>query len=146
MQGRYFIDTNVFVYALDDREPRKQRIATELIERGIATASAFTSTQVAVEFANVATRPREPQIPSDVATRFLEATIGAMVEKETVLDDIVEAHLLCRRNSLSFFDALIITSASKLACEVVVSEDMQHGQSFGGVLIVNPFLEEQPLP
>ena len=44
-------------------------------------------------------------------------------------------------HSLSFYDALILQAALVSGCQQVLSEDMQHGAAFGGVRIVNPFLE-----
>ena len=141
MLGRCFLDTNVFVYALDDRDQRKKSIASELIERGIAEATAVTSTQVAVEFANVANRHREPHIIAEAASLVLDMTIRSMIEAPTSIDDILAADRICRTHSLSFFDALIVSAAIEHGCEVIYSEDMQHGQVIKGVKIINPFLE-----
>lgn len=141
MPGRCFFDTNVFVYALDDRDQRKKSIASELIERGIMEATAVTSTQVAVEFANVANRHRDPHITAEAASLVLDMTIRSMIEAPTAIDDILAADRICRTHSLSFFDALIISAAIKQVCEVIYSEDMQHAQIIEGVKVVNPFLE-----
>jgi predicted nucleic acid-binding protein len=48
---------------------------------------------------------------------------------------------LAREHGLSFYDALIVASAVEAGCDILYSEDMQHGRTFGGLGIVNPFLE-----
>ena len=44
------------------------------------------------------------------------------------------------RNRISFWDAMIVRAAESAGCEVLYSEDLSHGQEYGGVLVVNPFL------
>ena len=45
---------------------------------------------------------------------------------------------------MAFYDALIVASAIEAGCDILYSEDMQHGGSIGGLAIVNPFLESAP--
>ncbi len=54
-------------------------------------------------------------------------------------EDIIEASEFEEQNKLSFWDSLIITIAQKAGAETLYSEDMQHGQKFGGLTIINPF-------
>jgi predicted nucleic acid-binding protein len=54
-------------------------------------------------------------------------------------DQILAAAASRRRDRISFWDALILTSASAAGCEEVLSEDLQHGRSFGRLRVVNPF-------
>ena len=49
---------------------------------------------------------------------------------------------LARESSLAFYDALIVAAAADAGCRVLLTEDLQHGRSFGGVTIQNPFREE----
>ena len=56
MNGRFFLDTNVFVYSFDRSVPAKARRATQLIRRAVATRKGIVSYQVAQEFFNVALR------------------------------------------------------------------------------------------
>jgi predicted nucleic acid-binding protein len=51
---------------------------------------------------------------------------------------------LARDHRLSFYDALIVASAIEAGCDLLYTEDMQHGRSIGGLAIVNPFLESAP--
>jgi predicted nucleic acid-binding protein len=59
---------------------------------------------------------------------------------EPVAADILAAIDFHRLHRISYWDALVLHSARKSGCRVVLTEDMQHGQEFDGVKIVNPFL------
>ena len=54
-------------------------------------------------------------------------------------DQVLAAAVSSRRDRISFWDALILTAAAIAGCEQVLSEDLQHGRSFGRVRVVNPF-------
>ena len=54
MSVRFFLDTNVLVYSFDAREPRKAKLARELIEKAMSQGSGIISTQVVQEFLNLA--------------------------------------------------------------------------------------------
>jgi len=49
------------------------------------------------------------------------------------------AVLLARDHGIAFYDALVVSSAIETGCDTLYSEDMQHGRTFGGLTIVNPF-------
>ena len=57
------------------------------------------------------------------------------------LDLHVAARVFAEDHRLSFYDALIVVSAIEAGCDVLYSEDMQHGRTIGGLAIVNPFFE-----
>ncbi len=56
-------------------------------------------------------------------------------------DDVEAMLALARDSGLAFYDALIVASAIEARCDMLYSEDMQHGRQFGGLTVVNPFLE-----
>jgi predicted nucleic acid-binding protein len=60
------------------------------------------------------------------------------------LDLHATARALAEDHRLSFYDALIVASATEAGCNILYSEDMQHGRKFGNVTIVNPFIESTP--
>ena len=55
-----------------------------------------------------------------------------------ILDAALETN---ERFQISYWDAAIIEAARALGCGVVLSEDLQHGQDFDGVRVVDPFRE-----
>lgn len=45
---------------------------------------------------------------------------------------------------MSVWDALIVVASRKGGASVLYSEDLNHGQRFGSVQVLNPFLESEP--
>jgi predicted nucleic acid-binding protein len=131
-----FFDTNILVYAATS-DARKQRAVDCLRLGGLA------SVQVLNEFVHVARRKLRHDWPK------IEFALGLF---RASLDDVVPVTLnthagavsLAREHGLSFYDALIVASAIEAGCDILYSEDMQHGRTIGGLAIVNPFLEGTP--
>lgn len=137
MKDKYFIDTNILVYANDRSSPEKQSIARQIIKDAYASKKGCLSTQVLQEFFVAATR--KAGLPADNA----RAQVLKLGELETVLIDqelIIGAMDLHIIHKLSFWDALIVKSASAAGCRVLISEDLNHGQLIDGVKIQNPFI------
>ncbi len=137
MTAEAFLDSNILLYASSrapsDRE--KNRQAQQLI----LAAPFALSAQVLQEFIANALRKKELGIT--------EANINATLEmasQVTVLpislDLVLAGVALCRRFQLSHWDATIIAAAQSLGCKTLYSEDMQHGQDYDSVTIINPFL------
>jgi predicted nucleic acid-binding protein len=137
VSDRVFLDTNVILYA-DDRSAGDKRARAITLLRELASESrAVLSTQVLQEYFVVATR--KLHVPAEVARSKVEALSQldvVLIRPELVLSAI-DLH---RLHALSFWDALIVRCASVAGCSRVLSEDMQHGSSFAGVRVENPFL------
>lgn len=138
MIAESFLDTNVFVYAAigHRREPHKYERAVTLIE----TVEYCTSGQVLAEFFVNVTRKAEDPLPFEVAADWV-ATIALKpcqaVDERIVLQGIENAE----RYRISYWDGAIIAAAARLGARTVYSEDLSHGQLFGEVRVINPFLE-----
>ncbi len=133
---RCFIDTNILVYADSDDEPGKQHAAALLIAYAIQTRTGVISTQVLNEYANVALRKLQtphPRVREQL--RFYQQFEIVMVTPE-ITSSAVDLH---QTRSVSFYDALIISSAQIAGCKLLYSEDMNKGEVIGGVKILNPF-------
>ena len=137
------IDTNVLVYVFDHRFPEKQRVAQGLLQRGIAEGGMLLPHQAIVEFVAAVTRPTKQGPP-------LLATDDALREAASFLDQLPvlypHGNLIrmaidgTMRYQLSWFDAHLWAYAKVYGLPVLISEDFQHGRSYGGVRTVNPFL------
>ncbi len=133
---RCFIDTNILVYADSDDEPAKQHAAALLIAYAIQTHTGVISTQVLNEYANVALRKlKTPHNRLREQLRFYQQFETVMATPEITLA-AVDLH---QTRSVSFYDALILSSAQVAGCKLLYSEDMNKGEVIGGVRIVNPF-------
>ncbi len=137
MPGPTFVDTNVLVYA-HDRVDRRQPRAAELLEELWSSRTGVIGTQVLQEFYVVATRKFNPPMSRSTA-RDVVAAYGTWPVVEVDVALIVAASDLEQRHRLSFWDALIIEAAVRAGCERLVTEDLQTGRRFAGVLIENPF-------
>ena len=138
MNGRAFVDTNVFVYLFDQDAAAKQAIARQILEAEGPPGRIVLSTQVLQEFyVSVTRKLGQPLSESDgaEATRDLCAFDVVDVDKEMVLRSMI----LSRAERLSFWDALIIEAAQIRRCDRLLTEDLQDGRQFGSLSITNPF-------
>lgn len=134
-----FVDTNILLYAIskDPRERRKTEIAIELL--GAPVGELALSVQVLQEFYVQATRvSREGALPHLLAEEYIEHWQALEVQDNT-LDLFRAAVASSRRFKISYWDAAIIEGARMAGCDIVLSEDLGDGQSYGGVSVRNPF-------
>ena len=140
MSDRFFLDTNIFVYSFDKNAPKKADRAAKLIRRAIEVGQGIVSYQVVQEFFNVALRRfAEPMSGAD-AEQYLSTTFRPLLAVHSSHGLYSRALQLAREHSLSWYDSLIVASAIEGRCGVLYSEDLQHGQRFGGLRIENPFV------
>ena len=139
MSGKAFVDTNILIYAHDELDAGKHRRAVELITALWTERRGVLSTQVIQEFAvNLQRRISVTLKMHEVRRRiedFLDWEIVVNVPSATL-----RALEVQERYQLSFWDGMIVQAAESAGCEVLYSEDLSHGQEYGGVLVVNPFL------
>jgi predicted nucleic acid-binding protein len=95
------------------------------------------SLQVLQEYFVSATR--KLKLDAELARRRVEVFAKFHLAEPTV-NDVLAAIDLHRLHSFSYWDALVLRMAKQAGCRVVLTEDLQHGQEFDGLRIVNPFL------
>ena len=135
---RSLLDTNILIYADAADDALKQRRAIDLITSMRAAGTAVLSTQVLQEYVNVALRKlRLPHalIRERIAFYRRFDMVPASAE---LFSGALDLHVL---HSLSFYDALIVRAAVVSGCQRLLSEDMQHGATFGSVRVENPFAQ-----
>ena len=132
-----FLDTNILVYAVtnDDREQTKRQRALEIIEAEDFAISA----QVLQEFYVTVTRKlAEPLTPEQALDWISELDAFPCVAIEASLVKIaVETSV---RYQTSYWDGAIIAAAESISSPRLYSEDLNHGQWYGSVEVINPFL------
>jgi predicted nucleic acid-binding protein len=134
-----FIDTNILVYSIDNAQPDKQARAIAAVGQASQAGQVVVSTQVLVEFFNIATRKLKPGMQLPVAAQMLERLCEFEV-MPTTAQAVVEATHLMQRYQLQWWDALILESALRAGADELLTEDGQHGQRFGSLLVRNPLL------
>jgi len=135
-----FFDTNVLVYLFDNDAPSKREQARTLFQRHVQAGSLLISTQVLQELYVTLTRKLAVPLPESDAREV----IASLAELPMVQNDAtmtLAAIDLSQRRQLSFWDALIIEAARRGGANVLLSEDLQHGQDIECVHVENPFLD-----
>jgi predicted nucleic acid-binding protein len=140
MSAKVFFDTNILVYARDDRDPRKQRIAAELITKHGTSRTGVISYQVVQELFNVLIVKASQKISHADAQVLLETVLRPLLSIHSSMILFSEAIRLQERYRLSWYDSLIVSAAQHANCDTLYSEDLQHGQQFGAVTVRNPFV------
>jgi predicted nucleic acid-binding protein len=137
-----FFDSNVLVYVVDDNEPKKQKIAVELITHSIENNNGMISTQSLQEFYNVVTK--KMMCTKEKALLYITNFIETFEVKQVDCEIILHGIDLSIKTQFSFWDSLILAAASDSGCLVCYSEDLNNGQVVDGVKILNPFSENTP--
>jgi predicted nucleic acid-binding protein len=137
MNAEAFIDTNVLLYTIDEdpAAAAKRQRAQELLLSG----PWGWSVQVAAEFFVNATSPKRPFRLTDSAAAALVEAWFALPTIELTPDLFRAAVELRQRYQISYSDAAIIAAAKEMGCTTVYSEDLNPGQTYDGVTVVNPF-------
>ncbi len=144
MTGPVFVDTNVFVYRHDDTVAAKQFRAEQWIRFLARNRAGRLSYQVLQELYATLTRPRLNFDPAE-ARRIVQ--LLSVWQPLTIEIGILErAWQLQERHTLSWWDALIVAAAQASECSVLLTEDLQPGQVFDGVRVVNPFASSDKKP
>lgn len=136
-------DTNVLVYRFDPRFPKKQRIATDLLRKGLADDTLRLPHQAIVEFVAAVSRPLKDGTsllsPVDArreAEEFL-ATFAVLYPNDSIVRLALRG---AAAYQLAWFDAHLWAFAEYNGLSELVSEDFQHDRLYGTVRVVNPFL------
>jgi predicted nucleic acid-binding protein len=136
MSVREFVDSNVFVYLHDLTAGSKRAAATRLVDRLWSSGGGCLSVQVLQEFFVVSTG--RLGLPKDFGEAQVERLAAWRVHSPDA-GDVVAAIGIHESRQLSFWDAMIVRSAQRLRCEVLWTEDLDHGQVIEGVEIRDPF-------
>ena len=136
MHAEFFLDTNILLYAASSAksEERKRAKARELL----AMEGGSLSVQVQAEFYVNATA--KFKLSHDQVVGIFESHEASPVLGVT--ESVFWAALQIKnRYKLSYWDSAIIAAAVELGCQTVYSEDLNHGQSYAGIRVINPFVE-----
>ena len=139
MSGRFFLDTNIFIYSFDESAPAKAQKARKLIGEAIAMRKGVISYQVVQEFFNFALRRITPPMTTPDAEQYLNAVLRPLLAIHSSPSLFTEALHVQGRYQLAWYDSLIVAATTEAGCGILYSEDLQDGQRFGAVQVKNPF-------
>lgn len=136
------VDTNILVYRFDSRFPGKQKVATDVLRRGIVEDSVRVPHQAIVEFVAAVTRAIHGRVILERADALREAEeyvsqFPVLYPNEAILRSAMRG---CAAYQLSWFDAHLWAYAEHYGLAEILTEDLQHDRLYGTVRVVNPFL------
>jgi len=136
-----YLDTNIFIYAVDKRDIRKHHIARDLVEASVEKGICSFSVQVMAEWRNVMIRKFHDQMNNEYRQNFLR-WMSERNPSPMTGDLVCRAEDISSRFSISPFDSTHLQSALDANCRIFLSEDMQDGLVIDGKLrIINPFAD-----
>jgi predicted nucleic acid-binding protein len=140
MTGRTFVDTNVWVYAVDRDAGPRQTTAKAVLDS--ARTDLVVSSQVLSEFYVSVTRKLRRPVPHDAAAQLVDQMRRLPVE---AIDEHHVTAAVAGHGSwgLSYWDALIVAAAERAGCDRLLSEDLADGATYGSVRVENPFVERR---
>ena len=134
---RIFLDTNIVVYANDNRDKIKQEKAVNVISNLMKNGYGVISTQVLQEYAYTALKKLK-QDYSIVLRQIKILEIFQIIKQSPAM--IHRAIEIMQFYKIGFWDACIISNAEFGNCSLILSENFNSGQYYSGLKIVNPFL------
>ena len=138
-KGRFFVDTNLLVYAYDSSAGRKRKASSEILSLLWQHRTGILSTQVLQEFfASLTQKVRNPILPETA-----REIVSDLLRWSLVVNDgknILRAIDFQVKYHFSFWDSLIVQAAVTSRSQYLLSEDLQDGQVIESVTILNPFL------
>jgi predicted nucleic acid-binding protein len=136
MTAKVFFDTNILVYAAigTGKEESKRKRALALID----SEDFGTSAQVLQEFFVTVRKKARVPLPTAEALEWIEqfAAFPCQPIDQKLVRIAIERS---ERYAISYWDAAIVAAAEALGCEAVYSEDLNNGEIYGAVRVVNPF-------
>jgi predicted nucleic acid-binding protein len=136
-ESKTFVDTNVFVYAIDGSEPRKRDVARRVLASG-EYGRFVVSAQVMGEFYVTVTRKLAERLSEEEAVNGLSRLEDyPAVSVDTAL--VKAAIETSRTNRISYWDGLIVAAATRAGCGRLLTEDLGDGQQIGSVRVEDPF-------
>lgn len=132
-----FLDSNVLLYLFDETDDDKRSTSRRIVHAALADGTGLISFQVVQETLNVLTRKLGAS--ADDARAFLETVLDPLWSVSPTADLYRSALDIRSRYRYGFYDSLIIAAAQFAEADTLLSEDLQAGQRFGKLEIVNPF-------
>ncbi len=139
MTEKFFVDTNILVYAHDRTAGLKHEPARQLLERLWTSGQGVLSTQVLQELGINLRRKVLPPVPVDEIRRLIQDYLSWEIVVNTP-ESVLQALEIEVRYKTSFWDALILQAAESCGANVLYSEDFATEQKYGSIEVINPLL------
>jgi predicted nucleic acid-binding protein len=140
MNGKFFLDTNIFVYCFDDNDTEKKARALSLIGEALRSGKGIISWQVVQEFLNVSTQIFISPLKAVDAKSYLQKVLiplCAVFPNLNIYQNTIEIQ---EKTGYSFYDSMIVSSALSQDCSILYSEDLHNGMKIEDLQVINPFV------
>jgi predicted nucleic acid-binding protein len=139
MPDKYFVDTNILLYAHDRSAGVKHERSRGLVERLWTSGEGVLSTQVLQELCINLRRKIARPLPAEEIRRIIQDYLSweVVVNSPKSVLDALDIEL---RYQISFWDALVLQAAESSGAAVLYSEDLAAGQRYGAIQVVNPLV------
>jgi predicted nucleic acid-binding protein len=145
MPDKYFVDTNILIYAHDRSGGFKYERARDLVERLWISGQGVLSTQVLQELCINLRRKIARPLPVEEVRRIIQDYLTWEIVVNTP-GSVLQALEIEVRYKTSFWDALVLQAAESSGAAVLYSEDLAAGQKYGPIHVINPLVGTRPLP
>ena len=136
------VDTNVWLYAIDFKEPQKLGRSRQLLADLETTDGTVLLWQVVSEFVNGLRRwERQRGLTHQQVDAWTEWIIEMFPIVTPQHTTVLTALDLSRRYSLSHWDSMLLAACIEAGVTTLYSEDLSHDMRYDSVLVVNPFAE-----
>ena len=138
MDGKIFVDTNILIYAHDKDAGGKHFLARNIITDLWENKNGILSTQVLQEFYVNVTKKIQKPLSKNEAREIIQQYFTwevVLINNEMIL----QASRIEEKQKISFWDALIVVAGNQVNASFLLSEDFNHAQRFGNLLVQNPF-------
>ena len=139
MPDKYFVDTNILLYAYDRSAGVKHERARGVVERLWTSREGVLSTQVLQELCINLRRKISRPLPAEEIRRIIQDYLSWEVVVNSP-SSVLHALDIELRYQISFWDALVLQAAESSGAAVLYSEDLATGQRYGAIQVVNPLL------
>ena len=139
MVDKYFVDTNILLYAHDRSAGLKHERARGLVERLWTSGEGVLSTQVLQELCINLRRKIARPLPAEEIRQIIQDYLSWEIVVNSPRS-VLHALDIELRYQISFWDALVLQAAEGSGAAILYSEDLAAGQKYGAVQVVNPLL------
>lgn len=138
MTALVFVDTDLLVYTRDSRDAMKRATASEWIRLLWSQERGRTSVQVLNEYYDVVTR-KFPAVKAEDVWEDVRYYVSGWNPQPLDSEVLDLAHDVEARHRLNWWDCLIVATAQAQNCLLLLSEDLQDGAEYGGLVVRSPF-------
>lgn len=135
----FFLDTNVLAYCFDDQDAAKREVASVYVRQALVSQRGMISCQVVQEFLNLAFRKFARPFNVSEAREYYQTVLLPLCRHWPSASVYDQALLVKAETGFGWYDALILAAAIESGCDVLLTEDLNHGQVVRGVTIRDPF-------